>query len=323
MLFKQNVNTAKELISLGYTTDYDHHIHTTYSDGSFSIREVIQMAKAVHLKRIVITDHNTILPCAEELKNIHKSELEELEVFVGAEIGCKTVDPISGKYVPIELIYYGTEPEGIQRFINNHNYSMLPQQEQLEMLMEICDKHKLKYTPKLVVPQGMYATEFLARDLIKYEENKDFFNATHPIILKSPKLFFKKFCIDPTSDFYIDTTKYLPTAADVVKVAKENDGIAIVAHPCLYVYEDEEKIIKFLSHTLKTSGARGFEVNHSSHSFDQRKYLIEYAKANSLLIGGGSDFHSGPQTIVGFGRKESVLSIKGNDYDWIRNLYIN
>ena len=55
MLFKQNIKTAKELISLGYTTDYDHHIHTTYSDGSFSIREVIQMAKAVHLKRIVIT----------------------------------------------------------------------------------------------------------------------------------------------------------------------------------------------------------------------------------------------------------------------------
>ena len=92
MLFNQNISTSKELLSLGYQTDYDHHIHTKYSDGSFTLKEVIELAKTVRLKRIVITDHNKILDCSNELKTIEKEDLGDLKVFVGSEIACKILD---------------------------------------------------------------------------------------------------------------------------------------------------------------------------------------------------------------------------------------
>lgn len=321
MLFDQNMNIGKELLSLGYITEYDHHIHTKYSDGSFSLREIIELANNSQLKRIVITDHNTILACSNELKSIPKENLGDLKVFVGSEIACKILDPATGMHIPIELLYYGPHPESVQSFIDQYNHGMVPQEEQLHFLIEQCDKLKLKHSENLHVPEGMYATEFLCKDLVKYPENKAFFDVTHPIVYYTPKLFFKKFCIHPSSDFYIDTTRNLPTATDVANMALINGGVAIVAHPCLYIYESPAQVLSFLDYVFETTKTAGIEVFHSSFTLDQRDYLYQFAKHRNLLISGGSDFHSGPKTVIGFGRKDQLLSLSGSDFDWIENLY--
>lgn len=321
MLFNQNLNTANELLTLGYHTEYDHHIHTKYSDGSFTLREVIEFAKNSKLKRIVITDHNKILECSNELKSIPKEELGDLKVFVGSEIACKVLDTTTGVYIPIELLYYGSNPENVQSFIDKYDYGMVPQDEQLQFLITQCDKHNLKHSENLQMPEGMFATEFLCKDLIKYPENKTFFDSTHPVVYTAPKLFFKKFCIHPKSDFYIDTTKKLPLASDVANMATANGGFTIVAHPCLYIYETQKEVLEFLNHVLETTTTAGIEVFHSDHTFEQRDYLYQFAKKHNLLIGGGSDFHSGPQTVVGFGKKKQILSITGHDFDWIENIF--
>lgn len=321
MLFKQNINIAKEILSLGYHTEYDHHIHTKYSDGSFSLREVIELANNSQLKRIVITDHNTILACSDELMTIPREELGNLRVFVGSEIACKILDLATGAYIPIELLYYGPHPENVQSFIDKYNYGMVPQEEQLQFLIKQCDKHGLKHSEISQVPEGMYATEFLCKDLVKHRENKAFFDATYPIVYNTPKLFFKKFCIHPSSDFYIDTTKNLPKAVDVADMALSNGGVTIVAHPCLYIYESQAEVLSFLDYVFETTKTAGIEVFHSSFTFEQRDYLYQYAKKHNLLIGGGSDFHSGPQTVIGFGKREQLLSLSGHDFDWIENLY--
>lgn len=323
MLFNQNINTAKELLNLGYQTEYDHHIHTQYSDGSFTLREVIEFAKEAQLKRIVITDHNNILACSNELQAIPREELGDLKVFVGSEIACKVLDQATGIYIPIELLYYGPNPEKVQSFIDQYHYGMVPQAEQLQFLVNQCDKHHLKHSKNLQVPDGMFATEYLCKDLIKYPENKAFFDSTYPIVYTTPKLFFKKFCIHPSSDFYIDTTKNLPLATDVANMALANGGISIVAHPCLYIYETKDEVLSFLEYILGTTKTAGIEVFHSSHTFEQRDYLYQFAKQHSLLIGGGSDFHSGPQTVVGFGRRNQILSLSGHDFDWIENIFLN
>lgn len=321
MLFNQNLSIIKKYLEMGYHTEYDHHIHTKYSDGAFTLREIINFAQTAKLKRIVITDHNQILDCSNELKTIPKDVLGNLKVFVGSEIACKVLDQKTGVYIPIELIYYGPHPESVQNFINEYHYGMVPQDEQLQFLIKQCDKHNLKHSENLKVPDGMFATEFLCKDLIKYPENKAFFDATHPIVYTSPKLFFKKFCIHPSSDFYIDTTKKLPTASEVANMAVTNGGVAIVAHPCLYIYESKNEVLDFLKHILSTTKTSGIEVFHSSHTSTQRDYLYQFAKQNNLLVGGGTDFHSGPDTVVGFGKKEQVLSIKGSEFDWIENIF--
>lgn len=321
MLFNQNIDIVKELLAQGHHTECDHHIHTQYSDGSFTLPQVIELAKTAQLKQIVITDHNNILECSNELKTIPKEVLGDLKVFVGSEIACKVLDKATGVYIPIELIYYGPNPEKVQDFINSYSYGIVPQDEQLQFLIAQCDKHHLKHSENLHTPEGMFATEYLCKDLIKYPENKAFFDATHPIVFNAPKLFFKKFCIHPSSDFYIDTTKKLPLASEVADMALANGGTTIVAHPCIYIYENQNDVLSFLNYVLETTKVAGIEVFHSDHTVEQREYLYNFAKDNNLLIGGGTDFHSGPQTVIGFGKRNRILSLKQKDFEWIRNMF--
>lgn len=321
MLFNQNIGIIKGLLAQGNRTECDHHIHTTYSDGSFTLPQIIELAKTAQLKQIVITDHNNILDCSNELKTIPKEILGDLKVFVGSEIACKILDQATGSYIPIELIYYGPNPEKVQDFINSYSYGMVPQDEQLQFLIQQCDKHNLKHSENLHTPEGMFATEYLCKDLIKYPENKAFFDSTHPIVYTSPKLFFKKFCIHPASDFYIDTTKTLPTVSEVANMGLANGGITIVAHPCLYIYESKNEVLSFLNSVFETTKTAGIEVFHSAHTYEQRQYLYEFAKSHNLLIGGGTDFHSGPQTVVGFGKRNQMLSLHKKDFEWIEEIF--
>ena len=46
----------------------DIHSHTTYSDGSFSVKEIMEEAERVGLTLLSITDHNTIQAYQEVLR---------------------------------------------------------------------------------------------------------------------------------------------------------------------------------------------------------------------------------------------------------------
>ncbi|MDD2625597.1 MAG: PHP domain-containing protein, partial [Bacilli bacterium] len=52
----------------------DLHIHTYYSDGSSTAKEVLEEANKLSLKYISITDHN-VVDAYDELKEINVSNL--------------------------------------------------------------------------------------------------------------------------------------------------------------------------------------------------------------------------------------------------------
>lgn len=320
--FLENKNLMLVFIKKGYRPEYDYHIHTIRSDGFFTLREIIEFAHIAGLKRIIITDHNEILSVKKDLEAIPKEVLGDLEVFVGCEIACKYFDEKYGKYISIEVIYFGKEVEKIQEYIDNSNIKKKENQlTSFEFLKQQFRRKGLVFDENITMPKDMYATEFLARELLKHPENKAFFDSTHPIVWTSPKLFYKKFCIDPESDFYIDTTTNLPTVEEVADYCKNVGGITLVAHPGLYIYRTNEEIKRFLDGVFKISKVEGIEVEHSSHTFEQRKFLQDYAKVNNLKVSGGTDFHSGPQTVLAFGKAEYPLQMNDKDLEWVTEIY--
>lgn len=320
--FLENKNLMLAFMEKGCSAKYDYHIHTVRSDGFFTLEEVIKFAHIAGLKRIIITDHNEIMSVKKDLESIPKDFLGELEVFVGCEIACKYFDEKYGKYISIEVVYFGKEVEKVQKFIDNSNIKNKENQiTSFEFLKEQFRKNGLVFDENITMPKDMYATEFLARELLKHPENKAFFDRTHPIVWTSPKLFYKKFCIDPESDFYIDTTTNLPTVKEVAEFCESIGGITIVAHPGLYIYRTNEEIKRFLDGVFKISKVKGIETDHSSHSFEQREFLYEYAKANGLKVSGGTDFHSGPQTVIAFGKAECPLQINDESFEWVTEIY--
>lgn len=296
----------------------DMHIHSNMSDGKFSIPEIVMTSRKIGLERIFITDHNTILPVFEKLQSLPKSLIGSLKIDVGCEIATRVEDLSTGDFFPIEILAYFADPYKVQEFLDKYDFSNnISQKEQLQELIDICDKIGLIHSYNIKLKKGEYATEALCWDLKKYKQNEMYFMTRDPKVWEEPKLFYKKFVANPKSDFYIDTTTDLPYYTDTIDAITKAGGISIVAHPFLYIYKSEDKVRKMLNHIVCHSSIHGIEAYHSAHTYRQRHFLSAYAKENNLLISGGSDFHCGPNTILGYGKKECPILLDETKIDWI------
>lgn len=321
-LFIKNKIEATNLAKFNVKADVDFHIHSTNSDGIFNISEIAEMALCSNTSHIIITDHNTILNGYKELSNIKNLiPKDKLKINIGVEVACKFFDTKYNKNIPVEVLCYNVNPHKMQDFLNNYNFSHKEDQEEnLKFLLSVCDEEGLIYTKDIKVKKGMFATETLCRDLIKYKENKPYFDKHNPTVYRSPKLFYKKFCANPNSKFYFDSTKSLPTINEVCDLVKNLNGISILAHPCIYIYKTKAEIIEFLEKIKHTvNNLTGIEVYHANHTMQQRHFLLDFAKRNNYLYSGGSDFHTGPYSIIGFGRLYLPLGLKEKDFPWMKN----
>lgn len=322
-LFIKNKIEATNLAKFNVKADVDFHIHSTNSDGIFNISEITEMALCSNTSHIIITDHNTILNGYKELSNIkYLIPKDKLKINIGVEVACKFFDTKYNKNIPVEVLCYNVNPHKMQDFLNNYNFSHKEDQEEnLKFLLSVCEEEGLIYTKDIRVKKGMFATETLCRDLIKYKENKPYFDKHNPTVYRSPKLFYKKFCANPNSKFYFDSTKSLPTINDVCDFVHSINGLSILAHPCIYIYKTKNEILEFLKKVKCTvNNLDGIEVYHANHTFEQRRFLLEFANQNNYIYSGGSDFHTGPYSIIGFGRIYMPLGLNKKDFPWMNNL---
>lgn len=313
-------NYQKKFLPIGLKPEVDSHIHTTFSDGMFDMLDLIFLGKMIGLKGMVFTDHNTILPGYKYLNTIKQFIPEGMMIDIGVEIACKIIDDKTGKYIPIEMLAYHSDPYKLQEFLDKYSFSKdISQEKQLEELMYMCEKCGLVFSRDIIIPKGKFATEMLCLELIKHEENKDFFMNTHPIVWTTPKLFFKKFCANPSSEFYLDTTAGLPTYTDTIDAITDSNGISILPHPYLYIYETQKEVKMLLDKLVNTSKIGGFEAFHSSQNSEQREFIFSYAKKTNKLISGGTDFHSGPETLLGVGKEKLPLELSLDMFSWLYN----
>ena len=95
----REIDRIEEIPSLVAVEDIrsDLHMHTTWSDGGYSIREMVEAARAKDYSHIVITDHSDYLKVANglsaerlreqiaEIRALNK-EYDDIEVFCGTEM---------------------------------------------------------------------------------------------------------------------------------------------------------------------------------------------------------------------------------------------
>ena len=94
----------------------DLHIHTTHSDGTDTIKQVLIKANELDLEVISFTDHNTCI-VYEELEKINISKLYKGKIIVGCEFTTSFNNKI------IEILGYGFNYKEISKFLNQfYNY---------------------------------------------------------------------------------------------------------------------------------------------------------------------------------------------------------
>lgn len=241
----------------------DLHIHTNFSDGFYSPKEIVSMAKQRGLEIISITDHDNVSALHEAMKY---GEEIGVEVIAGVEISSDIKDReihILGYFIDIdsqELEHYLNffREERLKRairIVKNLNSLGLPLR-----IEDVLEKSKNSAVGRPHIAQAM-----LEKKLIS-----SYYEAFNKYIGNGGPAYEKKVHLSPQSAF---------------KIINDAGGLSFIAHPAYM----EQSLLK----ELIDQGADGIEVIHSSHSPDQVRFYRGIVNEYFLLESGGSDFHGG------------------------------
>lgn len=241
---------------------FDMHIHTTASDGTLTVKEIITAAMEIGLEGIAITDHDTI------------DGLEEAE-----QLGKRLKFPV----IPgIELSTESDEKEiHILGFFIDYHLSWV--KDKLAVLQQARVKRILKMVDKL--------------KKLRYDVYEDeIFQCAGESSVGRPHIALvlqRKGYISSVQDAFEHLIgkgcpAYVPrfklTPCEAISFICDAGGVPVIAHPGLS--RCDELILPLCDYGLK-----GIEVFHPDHNmYDELRYL-KMAKENKLIVTGGSDFH--------------------------------
>ncbi|MCL2141082.1 MAG: PHP domain-containing protein [Dehalococcoidia bacterium] len=238
----------------------DLHVHSTVSDGSDSIAELVIMARAKGLDAIAVTDHDTVahfvrIPQYDDILVIGAIELSSVHRKTNTRahvLGYGIKNP--------EIISIMTQPILEARNRNS------------EKQAEILIRHGFRIDlDKIARADGRYLYKQHLMDWLVSSGQVpnmfgDFYHKT-----------FKNGGICAFDIEYMDVL-------DAVKLVKEAGGLAVLAHP-------GQQQNFWLIPELVQNGLDGIELNHHSHSVKDKEIVREQAALLGLFMTGGSDFH--------------------------------
>ena len=251
----------------------DLHIHTTYSDGSFSPERVVDAAIDAGLDTIAITDHDNILSYDIAVKHAkevaEKNKTKPLEIIRGVEVN---------------TLYKGFEIHVLGYFMDENNSDFLEmlkiQQkariEQTEAIVALLNKKagipvKFEDIKKLVAEGGSIGRPHIAKAITSK-------GGTDSVVEAYDKY------INDASPVYVKRNSVSPHEA--VEIIYEAGGIPVFAHPF------DVDIAEDVTKELMQYGLRGLEAYHRKHSPAMVEYFSTLAEKLGLIVTGGSDFHT-------------------------------
>lgn len=248
----------------------DLHMHTTYSDGTFSPRELLNYCKEKGLQYISITDHDT-MAAYNEAEDIAR-ELN-ITLIPGIEI--------SADYSPGTMHILGY-------YVHRHN-------EKLSKMIHEVQQHREERNPKIIGKLNALGINISMEEL--FEEGSDEkdtqIGRPHIANILLRKGYVKNKVEAFTKYLAKGSTAYVPKKRVQMKRAIETiveaGGVASLAHPIQMQLDDEaleNQLVKLMDY-----GLSALEVYSSCQGTKQNSVYKKIAKKLGLAITGGSDFH--------------------------------
>lgn len=250
----------------------DLHLHTLFSDSTYTPKELVLKALELDLACIAVVDHDTVNGIEPTEKF---AKLKKIEVLTGIEL--------TAEYNGIEIHILGYLIDYKRKELTEKLDFL--KKVRIERIYKILDKLKnmgIKLKPDTVfkiAKQGTVTRLHIARAMV----NEGLINSTQEAFLKY---------IGDSCPCYIAGFRFSPYEA--IKLIKNVGGIPVLAHP--YSLNKDELIPQFIEY-----GLMGLEIYYPEHTQSMVNFYLNLAKKYDLLITGGSDCHGEAKSKVTIG----------------------
>lgn len=261
----------------------DLHIHSNYSDGSLSPKEIIDEAVKNNISVISIADHDTVEAYNEETTNY--ANKKNIKLISGVEISSKIGNlgmHILGYNFDISNKKMKEKLKLLRNARHDYLFNVCKKLNELGYIVNINELDKIEAVTKA----------HIAIDIITNKNNFD--------------LLMNSFGHIPDKGEFIETVmnegcpafvkKESITPMEAANLIKEAGGKVVLAHPVAYKFEDNLDIIEIqkLINEIKPDGIESYYIYIDKHNnkIDEIKKWTEFTQKNSLFFTVGSDFHT-------------------------------
>jgi len=249
----------------------DLHCHTTISDGSLGISDVIMQAGRGGVDCLAITDHDS-------LASLSRSSVlgARYKVKIIPAVEFSAFDETRGRKVHI-LCYMPKKPDRLEGLCLRTSEGRMKLGKSLAM--RVLEKYPISLESILRYSAGSKAIYkcHIMHALMDYGYTTELYGSVYDEIFDANE----GLCAEQVrseADFY-------PDVKFVLTLIKASGGIPVMAHPKVF---DSLDLLEELAAEKLIDGA---EVYHSSADEKCRREISELCERYNLIRTGGSDFH--------------------------------
>ncbi|MBU2689604.1 MAG: PHP domain-containing protein [Candidatus Eisenbacteria bacterium] len=241
----------------------DLHLHTYYSDGWLSPRELVLACVSAGLEAVALTDHDTVkgLPQTRSIAEAHGLRfVPAVELSVNFE----------GRDLHILAYYIDPDHEQLSDYLKEMEIRRRHRIEKIVgRLQELGVSITVESVFSLAPETSSIGRPHVAQALLKRRQVSSFQEA------------FTKYL---GTDAPVNIPKETATLEEAMSVIIDSGGCAVLAHPGFY---NLDKVLPI----MEPLGLTGIEVYHPSHTEEQIHAFAALAARKGLIATGGSDFH--------------------------------
>lgn len=259
----------------------DLHMHSVHSDGTLTVKKLLDYAKSKRLDIIALTDHDSTEGVNEAIRYG-----EEINIRVIPAIELSTVH--NNESVHVLGYFKGEVPKEVKEFSKVQHESRRVRIFNMAQNMVRLYGFKIDFE-RLMKPIGTITRAHLIREIAL--SNPDY-----------EKEYVFKNCLSEGCPGYIPSTRM--TTAEGVEFLKRNGAVVVIAHPTLLKKNDVLELIN--------DQVDGLEAIYPKNKGKDEILFREICNKRNMIVTAGSDYHG----IIDYSHEDLAYNVlEGEDLD--------
>lgn len=263
----------------------DLHVHSTFSDGSLTPEELVELAAKAGITALALTDHDGLLG---------------IDRFMAA-CRARGIRGIPGVEISIE--HAGGTMHILGYFVDHHHPPILEALTRLRRGREDRNRLILERFNQLGMPLTWEEVAVLAREDVVGRPHFAQAIMARGYVRNKDEAFGKY--LGKGKPAYVERDRF--SVEEGIALIRGAGGVPVLAHP--YTLNMGRRRLREFLAELDARGIQGVEAYYSEHSHEQLRFCLNMAQTLGWAITGGSDFHGSMNPHIKLGVGFGTLDI--------------